>query len=89
MYGNGDGDGSKLCGDGWRCEQGFAGTDGDGINYRPRAALYYRIGTAWIGVHFSVSQLLNDKLNDDDDDNDDNEVVTVKNNKTDRHNNTL
>jgi len=31
MYGNEDGDGSNLCGDGWGRKQGFAATVGDGF----------------------------------------------------------
>jgi len=31
MCGNGEGDGSCLCGDGWEWGQGLAGTVGDGF----------------------------------------------------------
>jgi len=53
MCGNGEGDRSYLCGNGWGWGQGLAGTVGDGfqfhgdgwgwdgINCRPRAALYH------------------------------------------------
>jgi len=34
MYGNGDGDGSNLCGNGWGWGQVWMGTVGDGVQVR-------------------------------------------------------